>query len=102
MPRNYRDCLDARQKCSPKAVVFLLVYKMDLVTEDRVALPECCMRRLQAESNAVSITVFDTSIGIHDEMLYKVHRTPTVSRTFFPLLPSLSLPPLPFHSAWMG
>jgi hypothetical protein len=47
MPRNYRDCLDARQKYSPKAVVFLLVHKMDLVTEDRVAFPERCMRRLQ-------------------------------------------------------
>ena len=52
------------------------------------------MRRPQAESNAVSITVFDTSIGIHDEMLYKVHLTPTLSRARFFLFFRLSVFPL--------
>ncbi|KAN0118611.1 Gtr1/RagA G protein conserved region domain containing protein [Russula decolorans] len=65
----YRDCLDALQKYSPEAAVFLLVHKMDLVTGDRPALLERRTRELQAESGTVSITVFGTSI--HDESLYK-------------------------------
>jgi Ras-related GTP-binding protein A/B len=66
----YRDCLDALQKYSPEAAVFLLVHKMDLVAGDRPALLERRTRELQAESGTVSITVFGTSI--HDESLYKV------------------------------
>ena len=70
----YRDCLDALQKYSPEAGVFLLVHKMDLVTGDRTALLERRTRELQAESGAVRITVFGTSI--HDESLYKVRLPP--------------------------
>jgi len=65
----YRDCIDALQKYSPEAAVFLLVHKMDLVAGDRTALLERRTRELQAESGTVSITVFGTSI--HDETLYK-------------------------------
>lgn len=70
----YRDCLDALQKYSPEAAVFLLVHKMDLVT-DRAALLERRTRELQAESGTVAITVFGTSI--HDETLYKVRHSIT-------------------------
>jgi len=86
----YRDCLDALQKYSPEAGVFLLVHKMDLVTGDRTALLERRTRELQAESGAVAITVFGTSI--HDETLYKVRLPRMLSRApslFF--LPPLSL-----------
>ena len=86
----YRDCLDALQKYSPEAGVFLLVHKMDLVTGDRAALLERRTRELQAESGAVTITVFGTSI--HDETLYKVRLPPMLSRARF----IFSLPP---HSA---
>ncbi|KAH9992054.1 Gtr1/RagA G protein conserved region-domain-containing protein [Russula vinacea] len=55
----YRDCLDALQRYSPEAAVFLLVHKMDLRRT----------RELQGESGTVPITVFGTSI--HDETLYK-------------------------------
>ena len=68
----YRDCIDALQKYSPEAAVFLLVHKMDLVTGDRPALLERRTRELQAESGTVPITVFGTSI--HDESLYKVRQ----------------------------
>jgi Ras-related GTP-binding protein A/B len=78
----YRDCLDALQKYSPEAAVFLLVHKMDLVTGDRSALLERRTRELQAESGTVSIMVFGTSI--HDESLYKVRLQPARS------------PPLPY------
>jgi hypothetical protein len=88
----YRDCLDALQKYSSEAVVFLLVHKMDLVAGgDRAALLERRSRELQAESGAVPITVFGTSI--HDETLYKVRRSPTFRFTLvFSLFPSLSPP----------
>jgi len=66
----YRNCLDALQKYSPEAAVFLLVHKMDLVAGDRAVLLERRTRELQTESGAVPITVFGTSI--HDETLYKV------------------------------
>ncbi|KAH9985057.1 rraga protein [Russula compacta] len=66
----YRDCLDALQRYSPEAAVFLLVHKMDLVgAGDKAALLERRTRELQAESGAVLVTVFGTSI--HDESLYK-------------------------------
>lgn len=65
----YRNCLDALQKYSPEAAVFLLVHKMDLVAGDRPALLQRRTRELQAESGTVPITVFGTSI--HDESLYK-------------------------------
>ncbi|KAH8994396.1 Gtr1/RagA G protein conserved region-domain-containing protein [Lactarius hatsudake] len=55
----YRDCLDALQKYSPDAAVFLLVHKMDLVVGEKSA----------AESGSVDVTVFGTSI--YDETLYK-------------------------------
>ncbi|KAN0135371.1 Gtr1/RagA G protein conserved region domain containing protein [Lactarius tabidus] len=65
----YRDCLDALQKYSPDAAVFLLVHKMDLVVGDRSTLLERRKRELQAESGSVAVTVFGTSI--YDETLYK-------------------------------
>ncbi|KAI0248644.1 Gtr1/RagA G protein conserved region-domain-containing protein [Lactifluus subvellereus] len=65
----YRDCLDALQKYSPEAAVFLLVHKMDLVTGDRTAVFERRTRELQTESGTVPVTVFGTSI--YDETLYK-------------------------------
>jgi hypothetical protein len=78
----YRDCLDALQRYSPEAAVFLLVHKMDLVAGDRAALLERRTRELQAESGAVPVTVFGTSI--HDETLYKVRHAADVifSRSF--------------------
>ena len=83
----YRDCLDALQKYSPEAAVFLLVHKMDLVPGDRPALLERRTRELQAESGTVPITVFGTSI--YDESLYKVCQQHS---TFsFPLPPSACL-----------
>jgi hypothetical protein len=84
----YRDCLDALQKYSPEAAVFLLVHKIDLVTGDRAALLERRTRELQGESGTVPITVFGTSI--YDETLYKVRRWSARS-----LLPS-PLPPSPY------
>jgi Ras-related GTP-binding protein A/B len=81
----YRDCLDALQKYSPEAAVFLLVHKMDLVTGDRAAILERRTRELQAESGTVSIVVFGTSI--HDETLYKVHLQPARSPILLPLSP---------------
>ncbi|KAI0269955.1 Gtr1/RagA G protein conserved region-domain-containing protein [Gloeopeniophorella convolvens] len=65
----YRDCLDALQKYSPDAAVFLLVHKMDLVTGDKTTVLERRTRELQAESGAVTVRVFGTSI--YDETLYK-------------------------------
>jgi Ras-related GTP-binding protein A/B len=89
----YRDCLDALQKYSPEAAVFLLVHKMDLVA-DRAALLERRTRELQMESGTVAITVFGTSI--HDETLYKVRRWPTLSRMILISHPSHPLhPPTP-------
>jgi Ras-related GTP-binding protein A/B len=73
----YRDCLDALQRYSPEAAVFLLVHKMDLVPGDRAALLERRTRELQGESGTVPITVFGTSI--HDETLYKVRPWPAFS-----------------------
>ena len=64
----YRDCLDALQKYSPEAAVFLLVHKMDLAG-DRTAVLERRTRELQTESGTVPVTVFGTSI--YDETLYK-------------------------------
>ena len=83
----YRDCLDALQKYSPEAAVFLLVHKMDLVTGDRAALLERRTRELQAESGTVAITVFGTSI--HDETLYKVCQQHNIFS--FPLPPCACL-----------
>src|SRR6266850_4344496 len=87
----YRDCIDALQKYSPEAAVFLLVHKMDLVAGgDRAPLLERRSRELQVESGAVPVTVFGTSI--HDETLYKVCLPPTFCPTrvsrFLPLTPS--------------
>ncbi|KAH9028371.1 Gtr1/RagA G protein conserved region-domain-containing protein [Lactarius pseudohatsudake] len=65
----YRDCLDALQKYSPDAAVFLLVHKMDLVVGEKSAVLERRTRELQAESGSVDVTVFGTSI--YDETLYK-------------------------------
>jgi hypothetical protein len=66
----YRDCLDALQKYSPDAAVFLLVHKMDLVLGDKSVVLERRTRELQAESGSAAVTVFGTSI--YDETLYKV------------------------------
>jgi Ras-related GTP-binding protein A/B len=68
----YRDCLDALQKYSSEAAVFLLVHKMDLVTGDRTTVLERRTRELQTESGTVPVTVFGTSI--YDETLYKARR----------------------------
>ena len=68
----YRDCLDALQKYSPDAGVFLLVHKMDLVVGDKSVVLERRKRELQAESGSATVTVFGTSI--YDETLYKVRR----------------------------
>ncbi|KAI0301196.1 Gtr1/RagA G protein conserved region-domain-containing protein [Multifurca ochricompacta] len=65
----YRDCLDALQKYSPDAAVFLLVHKMDLVVGDKATVFERRTRELEAESGTVAVTVFGTSI--YDETLYK-------------------------------
>ena len=80
----YRDCLDALQKYSPDAAVFLLVHKMDLVVGERSVVLERRTRELQAESGSAAVTVFGTSI--YDETLYKV-------RPFFGVSLSLSLTP---------
>lgn len=78
---DYRDCLEALQRYSPEAGVFLLVHTTDSVTGDRTALLERRMWELQAESGAVSITVIGTNI--HDETLYKVRcLVPTVLSPF--------------------
>ena len=74
----YRDSLDALQKYSPNAAVFLLVHKMDLVVGDKSTFLERRKRELQTESGSVAVTVFGSSI--YDETLYKV-----------PCLSSLSL-----------
>jgi len=85
----YRDRIDALQKYSPEAAVFLLVHKMDLVAGgDRAPLLERRSRELQAESGAAPVTVFGTRI--QDETLYKVRHPPTLSHARFSLSPSLS------------
>jgi Ras-related GTP-binding protein A/B len=54
----YHDDIDALQKYSPEAAVFLLVHKMDLdAGGDWAPLLERWSRKLQAESRAVPVTV---------------------------------------------
>ena len=69
----YRECLEALQKFSPDAAVFLLVHKMDLARENRKEKLEKKTKEIQESSGDVGITVFGTSI--YDESLYKVCRT---------------------------
>ena len=64
------DCLEALQKFSPDAAVFLLVHKMDLVRENKKEKLEKKTKEIQEASGNVGITVFGTSI--YDESLYKV------------------------------
>ncbi|KZT26611.1 hypothetical protein NEOLEDRAFT_1241056 [Neolentinus lepideus HHB14362 ss-1] len=64
----YRDCLNALNKYSSEARVFLLVHKMDLV-RDRKSELERKRRELVKESTGIGVTVFGTSI--YDESLYK-------------------------------
>ncbi|KII89088.1 hypothetical protein PLICRDRAFT_160198 [Plicaturopsis crispa FD-325 SS-3] len=65
----YRDCLDGLQQFSPTASVFLLVHKMDLVREPRLATFEKKKEELQSSSGESEVTVFGTSI--YDESLYR-------------------------------
>lgn len=58
-PSYYRDYLNALQKYSPDAGVFLLLHKMGPITGDRAALLKHWARELRAESGAVPIAVWD-------------------------------------------
>src|SRR6266850_5372833 len=92
----YRDCIDALQKYSPEAAVFLLVHKMDLVASgDRAPLLERRSRELQAESGAVPVTVFSNEHPRRDA----VQGTPSASvlshASFSLRLPSPRLSPTP-------
>ncbi|TFK42372.1 rraga protein [Crucibulum laeve] len=65
----YRDCLDGLRQFSPDASVFLLVHKMDLVREPKVATFDKKKKELQEASGDATISVFGTSI--YDESLYR-------------------------------
>ena len=84
----YRDCLDALQKYSPDAAVFLLVHKMDLVPGEKSVFLERRTRELQVESGSAAVTVFGTSI--YDETLYKVRHLFWRLSISIPLSPQLS------------
>lgn len=66
----YSDCLDALQKYSPEASMFLLIHKLDLVRNSRKSVLEKKTKEIQDAIGDVAITVFGTSI--YDESLYKV------------------------------
>ncbi|KAI0317574.1 Gtr1/RagA G protein conserved region-domain-containing protein [Amylostereum chailletii] len=66
----YHDCIDALQKYSPDASVFLLVHKMDLVLQpERQGVLARNRKDLETKSGVVPVTVFGTSI--YDQSLYK-------------------------------
>jgi len=65
----YRHCLDALQRYSPDAAVFLLVHKMDLVRGSKAEALDRKAAELRQASGDVQLTVFGTSI--FDESLYK-------------------------------
>lgn len=88
---SYRDYLNALQKYSPDAGIFLLLHKMEPITDDRAALLKHWARELRAESGAVPIAVFGTTI--HDETLFKVRPFDVFSHVFFSSFSPLSLSP---------
>jgi hypothetical protein len=66
----FRNCLDALQKHSPEAAVFLFGHKIAVDLDargDGAPLLERRARELQAESGSAPVTVFGTSI--RDETL---------------------------------
>ncbi|KAI0782216.1 Gtr1/RagA G protein conserved region-domain-containing protein [Abortiporus biennis] len=80
----YTECLDALNKYSPEASVFLLVHKMDLVRGSKGAILEKKTKELRQASGEMSMTVFGTSI--YDETLYKAW-----SRIVHTLIPNASV-----------
>ncbi|KAI8347657.1 Gtr1/RagA G protein conserved region-domain-containing protein [Blakeslea trispora] len=65
----YQSCLESILIHSPKAIVFCLMHKMDLIQEDkREKLFERQQQELQVRSEPIQIKVFQTSIW--DETLY--------------------------------
>ncbi|PAV23817.1 ras-related gtp binding a [Pyrrhoderma noxium] len=80
----YSDCLDALQKYSPEASMFLLIHKLDLVRNSRKSVLEKKTKEIQDAIGDVAITVFGTSI--YDESLYKAW-----SRIVHTLIPNAAI-----------
>ena len=68
----YKECLEALQRYSPNAAVFLLVHKMDLARGPKAETLARKSKELKEASGDVEVTVFGTSI--YDESLYNVSR----------------------------
>lgn len=68
--KYYKQCLDALQRYSPNAAVFLLVHKMDLARGPKAETLARKTKELKEASDGVEVTVFGTSI--YDESLYNV------------------------------
>jgi Ras-related GTP-binding protein A/B len=68
----FEECIEALEKYSPDANVFVLVHKMDLVQKvKRAGVLERRAKELEGRGiNGTNVTVFGTSI--YDESLYKV------------------------------
>ena len=68
----YQSCLEAIIQSSPKAKIFCLIHKMDLIEEDQRELifKERC-KQLEKLSLPLECKCFSTSIW--DETLYKVY-----------------------------
>ena len=73
----YQSCLEAIMQSSPKAKIFCLIHKMDLIEEEQrdLIFKERC-KQLEKLSQPLECKCFSTSIW--DETLYKV-----IHLTFF-------------------
>ena len=69
----YQSCLEAIMQSSPKAKIFCLIHKMDLIEEEQrdLIFKERC-KQLEKLSQPLECKCFSTSIW--DETLYKVIR----------------------------
>ena len=67
----YQSCLEAIMQSSPKAKIFCLIHKMDLIEEEQrdLIFKERC-KQLEKLSQPLECKCFSTSIW--DETLYKV------------------------------
>ena len=86
----YQSCLEAIIQSSPKAKIFCLIHKMDLIEEDQRELifKERC-KQLEKLSLPLDCKCFSTSIW--DETLYKVCMQKISLKRFMEILSLLSL-----------
>ena len=71
--RYYQECLSALKRHSPKAHVFAMVHKMDLIRTNRKEVFVKKRDDILEASATMDVRVFGTSIW--DESLYKVSIT---------------------------